>query len=414
MKKLVAVLAALLMVLGVSAALAEDAEVPTYTCGDYEYQLLDDGTAMITDYNGNTRELEIPSELDGYTVTSIGDKAFASHWSIDSVNIPASITSLGYMPFSNCGSLSNFFVSPDSPTFAAIDGVLFEKASKTLLYFPMAHETTNYTIPMGIVLIGDNAFLSCHNLTSIVIPDSVISIGNAAFSSCVNLSSITIPNSVISIGDRAFDACAITSITIPNSVVSIGDSAFSRTKLSTIYIPNSVSILEANPFSWCSTLNKIVVSSDHPSLTFIDNSLIDKSSQTLVCYLYSATAETYTVPLEIRIIGNDAFEYCKTLINVTLPNGMTSIGDGAFRGCGSLSSINIPPLVTSIGAEAFSWCSSLTFLIIPASVTSIGEDAFSNCPNLTLTVSRDSYAAQWCKDNGAPYTYPDANDWLNN
>lgn len=48
MKKLVAVLVALMMVLGMTAAVADDAEVPTYTCGDYQYQLLDDGTAMIT------------------------------------------------------------------------------------------------------------------------------------------------------------------------------------------------------------------------------------------------------------------------------------------------------------------------------------------------------------------------------
>lgn len=56
----------------------------------------------------------------------------------------------------------------------------------------------------------------------------------------------------------------------------------------------------------------------------------------------------------------------------------------------------------------------MSTLTILASVTSIGKNAFLKCPNLTVTVSRDSYAAQWCKDNGVPYTYPDANDWLNN
>jgi len=47
-------------------------------------------------------------------------------------------------------------------------------------------------------------------------------------------------------------------------------------------------------------------------------------------------------------------------------------------------------------------------------VTSIGENAFSDCENLTLTVPRDSYAAQYCKDNNLNYTYPDSLDWLNN
>lgn len=58
-------------------------------------------------------------------------------------------------------------------------------------------------------------------------------------------------------------------------------------------------------------------------------------------------------------------------------------------------------------------------LAIPATldgktVTAIGDSAFSDCPNLTLTVPRSSYAAEYSKTNNIPYTYPDANDWLNN
>ena len=70
--------------------------------------------------------------------------------------------------------------------------------------------------------------------------------------------------------------------------------------------------------------------------------------------------------------------------------------------------------VTSIGDEAFSGCSNLTSFSIPDSVTAIGEAAFSGCSSLTLTVSRDNCAAQYCKENGLDYTYPDSLDWLNN
>lgn len=58
-------------------------------------------------------------------------------------------------------------------------------------------------------------------------------------------------------------------------------------------------------------------------------------------------------------------------------------------------------------------------LTIPAkiagkTVTSIGYYAFAGCGSLTLTVPRNSYAAEYAKANNIPYTYPDANDWLNN
>lgn len=70
--------------------------------------------------------------------------------------------------------------------------------------------------------------------------------------------------------------------------------------------------------------------------------------------------------------------------------------------------------VTAIGDGVFSWRSSLTAITIPDSVTSIGEYAFSWCSSLTLTVTRDSYAAQYCKEKGLNYTYTDSLDWLNN
>ena len=63
--------------------------------------------------------------------------------------------------------------------------------------------------------------------------------------------------------------------------------------------------------------------------------------------------------------------------------------------------------VTTIGDRAFYYCSSLTTVTIPESVTAIGVRAFFGCHNLTLTITRDSYAEQYCKDNGLTYQYPD-------
>ena len=288
-----------------------DEERETFTSGDYQYALLDDGTVEITRYSGNAEKLTIPDTLDGKKVTAIGGSAFFDCDSLTSVTIPDFVTQIGANPFAHCPALKTIFVFPDHPYFATIDGVLFRKADKTLISYPAGKSSSAYTIPQGITSIGDSAFDSCVSLTSVTIPDSVTSIGNIAFSFCTSLTSISIPDSVTSIGDGAFYAC------------------------------------------------------------------------------YSLTI-------------------------ITIPDSVTSIGDWAFSSCTSLTSITIPDSVTFIGDSAFDFCESLTSVSIPDSVTFIGDNAFSGCPNLILTVPRNSYALEYAKTNNISYTYPDANDWLNN
>ena len=481
---------ALLMVVVMMCAcwtgvLAEDVERETFTSGDYEYALLDDGTVEITGYNGKAEKLTIPNMLNGKKVTSIDDRAFYRCDSLISIIIPDSVAKISANPFAYCSTLKSIFVSSEHPYFFAIDGVLFRKADSCLISYPKGREYTTYNIPQGITAIGNSAFFCCDSLISVAIPDSVISIGDSAFSCCKSLTSITIPDSVTSIGDSAFSDCdSLTSITIPDFVTQIG----------------------VNPFVFCSSLKSIFVSPDHPYFAVIDDVLFRKADKTLISYPEGKASSTYTIPQGIISIGNGAFFDNSSLKSITIPDSVTSIGDWAFSSCDSLTSITIPDSVTSIGVGAFESCYSLTSITIPDSVTSIGDNAFSscdslitvsipdsvtsigdwafascdslttvsipdsvtaignnafyscdslitvsipdsvtaigksafekcgslttvsipdsvttigyyafdNCFNLTLTVPRNSYALEYAKTNNIPYTYPDANDWLNN
>ena len=74
-----------------------------------KYELLDDDTYMVSDYNGTAIEVIIPSTYNGKPVTSIGDSAFYNCTSLTSIEIPASVTSIGDSAFSNCSSLKTIY-----------------------------------------------------------------------------------------------------------------------------------------------------------------------------------------------------------------------------------------------------------------------------------------------------------------
>ena len=435
---------ALLMVVVMMCAcwtgvLAEDVEREAFTSGDYEYALLDDGTVEITGYNGKAEKLTIPNMLNGKKVTSIDNRAFYLCNSLISIIIPDSVEKISVNPFAYCRTLKSIFVSSEHPYFFAIDGVLFRKADSCLISYPKGREYTTYNIPQGITAIESSAFYDCKFLTRVTIPDSVTSIGDCAFSLCDSLTSITIPDSVEQIGTNPFTVCsALKSIsvspehpyfatidgvlfrkadkalisypagissstyTIPQGITAIGDSAFYYCdSLTSVSIPDSVTSIGDNAFYFCESLTSVTIPD---SVTAIGDS----------AFSYCGSLTSVSIPDSVTAIGDEAFYSCSSLTSVNIPDSVTSIGDRAFSYCDSLTSVSIPDSVTAIGNRAFYYCDSLTSVSIPNSVTSIGDYAFGDCSNLTLTVPRNSYALEYAKTNNIPYTYPDANDWLNN
>ena len=422
-----------------TGVLAEDEERETFTSGDYEYALLDDGTVEITGYNGKAEKLTIPNMLNGKKVTSIDNRAFYLCNSLISIIIPDSVEKISVNPFAYCRTLKSIFVSSEHPYFFAIDGVLFRKADSCLISYPKGREYTTYNIPQGITAIESSAFYDCKFLTRVTIPDSVTSIGDCAFSLCDSLTSITIPDSVEQIGTNPFTVCsALKSIsvspehpyfatidgvlfrkadkalisypagissstyTIPQGITAIGDSAFYYCdSLTSVSIPDSVTSIGDNAFYFCESLTSVTIPD---SVTAIGDS----------AFSYCDSLTSVSIPDSVTAIGDEAFYSCSSLTSVNIPDSVTSIGDRAFSYCDSLTSVSIPDSVTAIGNRAFSYCDSLTSVSIPNSVTSIGDYAFGDCSNLTLTVPRNSYALEYAKTNNIPYTYPDANDWLNN
>ena len=343
--------------------------IPSFaeTSGDFWYEILEDGTAEITGYTGSATELEIPSEISGYTVTSIGDSAFEWCYRLTSITIPNTVTKIGSYAFSDCNSLTNVTI-PDGVT--TIGDCAFEWCCSL----------TSITIPNTVTTIGDCAFYCCCSLTSITIPNTVTKIGSYAFSDCNSLTNVTIPDGVTTIGEGAFSGCdSLTNVTIPDGVTTIGDEAFyTCSSLTSVTIPNSVTSIGNGAFYDCTGLKDVYylgtkVQWNNIAIGSYNNSLFDATLHyediTGICGENLKWIFDDEIGVLI-ILGTGAMydytettqpwkEYKNDIQKVVVNDGIITIGNYAFSGCSSIESVIIPNSVTMIGEESFFCCTSL-------------------------------------------------------
>ena len=91
MKRILSIVLSLTLILGHFAGFSVNAASDIIISGDYEYELLDDGTVSISKYIGTDSNLTIPEKLDGKTVTKIGKFAFDKNETIENVTVGKSI-----------------------------------------------------------------------------------------------------------------------------------------------------------------------------------------------------------------------------------------------------------------------------------------------------------------------------------
>ena len=107
-------------------------------------------------------------------------------------------------------------------------------------------------------------------------------------------------------------------------------------------------------------------------------------------FLYGSEIESFTIPNKITLIGDGAFENCKTLKSISIPNSVQEMRSRVFQNCIDLERVSISNNLKIINAYAFSGCRALHDVILPDSITSIGECAFDMCRSLDRIVIPDT------------------------
>ena len=82
-----------------------------------------------------------------------------------------------------------------------------------------------------------------------------------------------------------------------------------------------------------------------------------------------------------------------------IPVSAKIISEEAFYGCTSIVSVDVPQGVEEIGARAFAF-STIKEIYLPQSVEIIAFDAFEGCTDLCIVADEDSYAHFWAEAFG--------------
>ena len=339
-------------------------------------------------------------------ITNIPDRGFYKCSILETIEIPASVTTIGSGVFVRCTALTSITVADGNQHFTAEDGILYNKDKTELLICPQGI-SGDVTIPDSVTKISNSAFAGCTKITGVTIPEDVTTIGDAAFEGCTGLTTVTLPAALTSLGDGVFDGCSgLTSLNVAdgNTEFSAQDGVLYNSDKTTLLlypaekqdttfsIPASVTAIEDNAFSNNSHLQTVSAG----ALTSVGDgaflnctSLTDFTAQSLdevgaQAFSGCSNLETFTLTeaTYLKTIEQSAFSGCGRLTAAPLA-GATSIGDSAFQNCTALTSLSFCKTDNvSIGGSAFSGCTGLTALTIPASVTSIGAEAFDSCNNV--------------------------------
>lgn len=166
---------------------------------DFEYFISDD-KVIVSDYFGESTEIEIPSLIEGMPVEKVGGACLKENEIVTKIIVSEGIKELSPYAFASCTQLV------------------------TLI------------LPSTLITIGECAIRGCESIVALELPSSLKEIGGNAFNMCTNLQELVIPRGVEKIGSYAFSWCTgLVKLYIPNTVVIIEGGACYSCGKATIY-----------------------------------------------------------------------------------------------------------------------------------------------------------------------------------
>ena len=395
MKKGLSWLLMLSMILSLFAGMALGATVdpktatPDPTPAEAFKPLADGEIDLNSDYEGDLTNVVIPAEIDGETVTAIADGMFMMNSDVETVVIPSTVTSIGFMAFDECDSLTAIYFYGEAPygfgetTYDDFSGAALYCKGKYYSSFtsegldPTATINNDLADPVYSTTGGgeqtEQPTEPVHTF-AFELRDGAAWIKGYTGSG----GEVTLPTTA-EIGGETYDVVGVAANafnTTNGSVPGVKDGA-SIAKITKITVPMGIKTIESGAFS---SMGNVKNGKNVEEIVFEDPD---------TTFAHSGSAQAFHMSSNPK------------LRSVTLPANLTEITSSMFYGCSALESLEIPAGVSKLGARAFEGCTSLktvTFLSATAPAAEAYRSGlstsypFKGC-TVTLVIPADTRAA---------------------
>ena len=359
------------------------------------------------------------------TLRYIGNYAFAYLPSMQYIEIPENVTTMGNSIFYDSNNLKTIKINAVTPPMVGS----FSGTDKRKVYVPdgslhayrsanpwtdcvlVGGEGTSVSIAhvtageLGHVILDEATYLqevnkltivsgnlnnddwkTLKSMTNLVELDisgmAVTSIPSSAFSNKWGLEKIVLPKKLETIGNSAFSGTGIKEIELSESLTTLDSHAFQNcTSLVSIKIPDKITKISYGTFEGCSNLQFVSFPS---TLTLIEERAF-----------YETDLSEIDIPGSVENIKENAFCRNENLKKVTFNEGLVKIESYSFLGCKSIESIVFPSTLRTIGYSGFQDCTNLKQISLNEGLVCIESEAFSRCSGLTDIVLPSTL--EYCK-----------------